>query len=285
MIRLGLIRLGPLRGRVALVRNTVGRVATVAGTGALATGTFTHDLYGPSVLAALGCSAWATLWSVTLPRDTVGNTAMALYLSPSLSMAALLTAQRIVPGIDWYWQLLADAGWTAAVLLVRPARMARILVGRERSLTPEAIEQTQELLATDPVQGPQHPMAAYWAQHVAIEDGAAPNTVLEQIERTGPESMTAVIRSTLPGKPVPKIDLLELSAAINWPEDDIHIDPVPRQGAGVRRLTVGDAPEDQMDIYTAWEKNIAPKGMPGTVITQIRTVDIADDTEGKAHPA
>ncbi|MGG7568968.1 hypothetical protein [Streptomyces sirii] len=279
-----MIRLGPLRSRFALARNAVGRVATVAGTGALATGTFTHDFYGPCVLAALGCSAWGALWSATLPRDAVGNTAMGLYLSPSVSMALLLTAQRIVPGIDWYWQLLADAGWTAVVLFVRPARMARVLVGRERSLTPEAIEQTKEVLAQDTVQaGPQHPMAAFWAQHVALEDGAAPNTMLEQIERTGPESMTAIIRSTRPGRPVGKIDLLELSAAVNWPEDDIAITPVPRQGAGVRRLTVGQAPEEAMDIYTTWEKLIAPKGMPGTVITQIRTVDVSE--EGKGLPA
>ncbi|WP_310727924.1 hypothetical protein [Streptomyces sp. N2A] len=280
-----MIRLGPLRSRFAQARNAFGRVATLAGTGALAIGTFTHDFYGPSALAALGCSAWGALWSVTLPRDAAGNTAMGLYLAPSVSLALLLTAQRIVPGIDWYWQLLTDAGWTAGVLYVRPARMARVLVGRERSLTPEAIEQTQEILAQDTVPtGPQHPMAAFWAQHVAIEGGAAPNTVLEQIERTGEESMTAVIRSTLPGKPVPKIDLLELSAAINWPEDDIAITPVPRQGAGVRRLTVGQAPEEAMDIYTAWEKLIAPKGMPATVITAIRTVDIPDE-ESKELPA
>ncbi|MFG2637936.1 hypothetical protein ACGFX8_29610 [Streptomyces sp. NPDC048362] len=280
-----MIRLGPLRGRFALARNAFARVATVAGTGALATGTFTHDFYGPSVLAALGCAGWGALWSLTLPRNAAGNTAMGLYLSPSVSMAALLTAQRIVPGIDWCWQLFADAGWTAVVLYVRPARLARVLVGREKSLTPEAIEQTQVLLAADTDQaGPQHPMAAYWAQHVAIEGGAAPNTVLEQIERTGEESMTAVIRSTLPGKPVPKIDLLELSAAINWPEDDIAITPVPKQGAGVRRLTVGQAPEEALDIYTAWEKLIAPKGMPSTVITAIRTVDIPDE-ETKELPA
>ncbi|MFD8938587.1 hypothetical protein ACFV0R_25610 [Streptomyces sp. NPDC059578] len=280
-----MIRLGPLRGRFAPARNAVGRAATVAGTGALATGAFTHDLYTPAVLAALGCAGWGALWSAALPRNAVGHTATALYLSPSLSMAALLTAQRIVPGIDWYWQLLADAGWTAIVLYVRPARVARVLAGREKSLTPEAIEQTEVLLAADTgPAGPQHPMAVFWADRVAIEGGAAPNTVLEQIERTGEESMTAVIRSTLPGKPVPKIDLLELSAAINWPEDDIAITPVPRQGAGVRRLTVGQAPEEAMDIHTAWEKLIAPKGMPATVITQIRTVTIPDE-DTKELPA
>ncbi|MFF0386872.1 hypothetical protein [Streptomyces sp. NPDC004286] len=279
-----MIRLGPQRGRFALARNAFGRVATVVGTGALATGAFTHDFYGASVLTALGCAGWGALWSLTLPRDAAGNTAMGLYLAPSVSVVALLTAQRIVPGIDWYWQLLADAGWSAAVLYVRPARLARVLAGREKSLTPEAIEQTQVLLAADTDQsGPQHPMAGYWAQHVAIEGGAAPNTVLEQIESTGEESMTAVIRSTLPGKPVPKIDLLELSAAINWPEDDIAITPVPRQGAGVRRLTVGQAPEEAMDIYSAWEKFIAPKGMPSTIITAIRTVDIPDE-EAKELP-
>ncbi|MCE0446806.1 hypothetical protein LT493_26110 [Streptomyces tricolor] len=91
-----MIRLGPLRGRFALARNAFGRVATVAGTGALATGAFTHDFYGPSVLAALGCAGWGALWSLTLPRNAAGNTAMGLYLSPSVSMAALLTAQRII---------------------------------------------------------------------------------------------------------------------------------------------------------------------------------------------
>ncbi|MEV7683230.1 hypothetical protein AB0O64_32515 [Streptomyces sp. NPDC088341] len=282
-----MIRLGPLRGRIALARNAVGRAATVAGTGALAAGTFTPDLYATSMTCTIACAGWAALWSATLPRNTVGNTSMALYLTPSLSMAALLTAQHLVPGIDWWWQLLADAVWTGGVWALRPARLARVFAGRESSLTPDAIEQTNELLVQDTVQtGPQHPMAAFWAQHVAIEGGAAANTVLEQIERTGPESMTGVIRSTIPGKPVPKIDLLELSAAINWPEDEITIAPVPRQGAGVRRLTVGQAPEEAMDLQTAWAKLIAPKGMPGTVITQIRAVDVPDtDGEGKELPA
>ncbi|MFD3931721.1 hypothetical protein [Streptomyces sp. NPDC058614] len=280
-----MIRLGPLRGRVALARNAAGRAATVAGTGALAAGIFTPDLYNTSVTCTIVCAGWGTLWSATLPRNTVGNTSMALYLTPSLSMAALLTAQHIFPGIDWWGQLLADAVWTAGVWAVRPARLARVFAGRERSLTPDTIEKTKEVLAqTDPNTGPQHPMAAFWAQYVALEDGAAPNTVLEQIERTGPGSMTAVIRSTLPGKPVPRIDLLELSAAINWPEDDITIEPVPRQGAGVRQLTVGQAPETEEDPYTRWEKYIAPKGMPGTVITAIRTVDVPDG-EGKELPA
>lgn len=50
------------------------------------------------------------------------------------------------------------------MLYVRPARMARVLVGREKSLTPEAIEQTQELQVQETLQaGPQHPMAAFWA--------------------------------------------------------------------------------------------------------------------------
>ncbi|AXK34681.1 hypothetical protein DVA86_20530 [Streptomyces armeniacus] len=273
-------RLGPLRGPIALARNAVGRAATVAGTGALAAGTFAPDAYATSITGTIVCAGWATLWSATLPRTPVGNTATALYLAPSWSLAGLLTAQHFVPGVDWWWQLLADAAWTVGVWKARPARSARVLVGREKSLTPTAIEESKEILAQDTVQGgPQHPMAAYWAQRVAIEDGAAPHTVLEQIVRTGPESMTAVIRSTLPGKPVPKIDLLELSAAINWPEDDIAITPVPRQGAGVRRLVIGQAPEQAMDLNTAWEKHIAPKGMPGTVITQIRTVDIPDPEE------
>ncbi|MEU0219968.1 hypothetical protein ABZ281_35015 [Streptomyces sp. NPDC006265] len=224
---------------------------------------------------ALLAAGYGTIWSATLPKGRALDAAMALYLSPSLSLAALLTTQRVWSGLDWWWDLLADAVWTAVVLRVRPARIAKVLAGREPSLTPQAVEQSRELLVETAPAGPQHPAAAFWAQRVAIEDGAAPNTVLEQVEETGGRTMRAVIRSTLPGKPVPTINLLELSAALNWPEDELSITPVPRQGAGVRRLTVGTAPaEEADDPYTHWAQNVAPKGMPGTVITSIRAVNI-----------
>ena len=271
-----MIALGPLRGRIALARDVFGRAATVAGTGALAAGICRPDTYNTTMTATVLAAGYATVWAATLPRGRAFDAAMALYLAPSLSLAAMLTTQRVWTGLDWWWQLLADAVWTAAVWKVRPARLAKVLSGREPSLTPEAVEQSQELLVdTAAPAGPQHPAAAFWTERVAIEGGAAPNTVLEQVDETGDCSVRAVIRCTIPGKPVPKIDLLELSAALNWPEDELAITPVPRQGAGVRRLTVGTAPADAADDpYTHWAQNVAPKGMPGTVITSIRAVTI-----------
>ncbi|MGW0836525.1 hypothetical protein [Streptomyces prunicolor] len=271
-----MIPLGPLRGRFALARDVFGRAATVAGTGALAAGAFWPDTYNTTMTATVMAAGYATIWSATLPRGRAQDAAMALYLSPSASMAVMLTTERVWSGLDWWWALLADVLWTAAVLKVRPARMAKVLTGREPSLTPAAVEHSRELLAdTATPAGPQHPAAKFWAERVAIENGAAPNTTLEQVEDTGGRSMRAVIRSTLPGRPVPKIDLLELSAALNWPEDELAITPVPRQGAGVRRLTVGAAPaEEADDPYSHWAQNVAPKGMPGTVITSIRAVTI-----------
>ncbi|MCZ4125012.1 hypothetical protein [Streptomyces sp. H39-S7] len=270
-----MIPLGPLRGRIAQVRDVFGRVLTVAGTGALAAGAFWPHTYSATMTATVVAAGYATVWSATLPKGRALDAAMALYLSSSVSLAALLTTQRIWSGLDWWWDLLGAALWTAVVLKVRPARIAKVLAGREPSLTPAAVETSRELLVEAAPAGPQHPAAAFWAQRVAIEGGAAPNTVLEQVEETGGRSMRAVIRSTLPGKPVPTINLLELSAALNWPEDELQITPVPRQGAGVRRLSVGTAPAEQTDDpYAHWAQNVAPKGMPGTVITSIRAVTI-----------
>ncbi|WP_328765399.1 MULTISPECIES: hypothetical protein [unclassified Streptomyces] len=271
-----MIPLGPLRGRFAAVRDVFGRVLTVAGPSALVAGAFWPSTYSATMTATVLAAGCGTVWAATLPKGRQFDAAMALYLSPSLSLAALLTTQHIWSSLDWWWELLAAGAWAAAVWFIRPARIAKVLAGREPSLTPESVEQSRELTEQQAgPAGPQHPQAAFWAQRVAIEDGAAPGTVLEQIEQTGPQSMRAVIRSTIPGKPVPKIDLLELSAALNWPEDELAITPVPRQGAGVRLLTVGAAPaEEATDPYTHWAENVAPKGMPGTVITSIRAVNV-----------
>ncbi|MFE7526176.1 hypothetical protein ACFU7Y_10680 [Kitasatospora sp. NPDC057542] len=268
-----MMSLGPIRGRVATARSHLGRAATLTGTAGLATGAFTTDFLPATAGGAGAAIAYGLAWSATLPKDPVRDTATALYLTPAVTMAGLLVVERLVPGVHW-WELAAGAAWAAAVWLIRPARMARVLAGREPSLTPEAVEQAQQDAPTGLEQATdRHPLAAWWSEHAAIDGGVAPGTVLEHIEQTGPQSMRAVIRSAHHGTPVPTISTTRLSALIDWDEEEITVTKMPGRGAGVRRLTVGRAPQDAADMYAHWAQHIAPKGMPGTVITGLRVVD------------
>ncbi|MFF3071030.1 hypothetical protein [Kitasatospora sp. NPDC057936] len=277
-----MMSLGPMRGRIAVARDRLGRAATLAGAGGLAAGAFTADLNLATLGGAGAAILYGLLWSATLPADPVRDTATALYLTPSATMAALFVTERLVPGVHW-WEFAVDAAWAAGVWFVRPARMARVLTGREPSLTPDAVEQARQEAPTglDPV-GDRHPLAVWWSEHAADDGGVAPGTVLEHIEQTGPRSMTAVIRSTRPGTPVPTISLTALSALLDWDEEEITVAKMSGRGAGVRRLTVGRAPQQAADLYAHWAKNIAPKGMPGTTITDIRVVDVETGREVEA---
>ncbi|MCX4557474.1 hypothetical protein OHA02_14815 [Streptomyces phaeochromogenes] len=270
-----MIRLGPVRGGIAVARNCIGRLATLTSAAALTTCAFTPDLYGASLAAAIAATGWGALWSVTLPPGYIREASAPLYLAPSVSMAVLLTVERIVPGVQW-WELTLDAVWAAAVWFIRPARLARVWAGREPSLNPDLLPAAKPVVVAA---GSQHPMSLWWAQHVAVQGGAAPGTVLEGVEQTGPKSLRAVIRSTLPGQPVPEVSPHHLSALLDWPEEEISIRPVPRRGAGVRQLTVGHG-ATAVDLYSLWEEQIAPKGMPGTRITKVRTVSTGTELDG-----
>ncbi|MFE7524680.1 hypothetical protein ACFU7Y_03050 [Kitasatospora sp. NPDC057542] len=266
--------LGPLRGRIAVARGYAGRTATLAGTAGLAAGALT-DAPLPFIVtlsSAGAATAWGLIWSATLPKGRIRDAATALYLVAPVSAAGLLVTERLVHGLHW-WELALDAAWAAATWKVRPARMARVLAGRERSLTPEAVQQVQEQQAAALVPaGSTHPMSIWWAQRVAVEGGVAPGTVLTDVERTGEKGMSGLIRATVPGTPVPTISITALSALLDWDEEEISVAKVAGRGAGVRRLTVGTA-DQAVDPYTHWIKNIAPKGMPGTVITGVRIID------------
>ncbi|MFF2951797.1 hypothetical protein ACFVVU_10720 [Kitasatospora sp. NPDC057965] len=276
-----MMSLGPMRGRLAVARDRIGRAATLTGALALTGTALNPDWYPASIGAAGAALGFGLLWSATLPAGQVRDTATALYVAPSAAMAGLLVAERLVHGVHW-WELAADTAWTLVVWFVRPARLARVVAGREPSLSPAAVETAQQALAETgvPSDGERHPMAVWWSERAAVVGGVAPGTVLEHIERTGPQSMTAIIRSARPGAPVPTISITALSALLDWDEEEITVAKIPGRGAGVRRLTVGrPAPQHGADLHAYWAEHIAPKGMPGTTITAIRTVDLDKQVE------
>ncbi|MFD8533859.1 hypothetical protein ACFV0L_41270 [Streptosporangium canum] len=248
------------RRRLDVVRSATGRLATAAGAVAAAAGLFTDGFTGASLLAtaALSLTGLATLrlWK---PDGHQKATASVLYLSPGVGLAAVLIGERIIAGPHWS-EALALTAWTVGTGLLRPARLARRMVS-----PPPA--PSVELAPVQEVDG--HPAARWWAQNVAVDGGAAAGTVLEEVQRTGEQAMRAIIRSVIPGEPVPDISVRRLSALMDIPEDLISIGPVPGRGAAVRLLHVGAADEEQ-DAATIWATRIAPMAMQGAVLTGIR---------------
>lgn len=251
------------RRRLDAVRSATGRVATMAGAGLAAAGLLDGQTtgLGLAVVAAATAAGLVTLrlWK---PSGHQRATASVLYLMPGTSLLALLIAERLVPGIHW-GEALALAVWTAATWVLRPARVARRMMCPPPSPAPSVdLAPMDEEVAS-------HPAARWWAVNVAAEGGAGVSTVLEDVEQTGPSAMRAVIRSAVPGEPVPDIPVRRLSALMDIPEDLISIGPVPGRGAGVRLLTIGQAAQTA-DPATVWAQRIAPAAMPGSALTGIR---------------
>jgi hypothetical protein len=263
------------RRRLDTVRSATGRVATLAGAGAASVGLFTGDVTGWSLLA-IGALTLAGLGTLRLwqPDGHQRATATALYLMPGTGLAALLVAEQMVPGIHPA-EALALLTWTTATVALRPARLGRHLLSPPSSRALAVVE------GVEPQPGCGHPAARWWARNVAVKGGPGPATALDEVQRTGETAMRAIIRSTIPGKPVPDISVKDLSALMDVPEEQITMGPVPGRGAGVRLLQVGQPDEDQSPA-SLWTQRIAPLAMPDTVLTSVRTgrPDARPDTEG-----
>lgn len=267
-------------------RSRTGRVATAAGVAAATAGLFTPVATGESLLATAVATGAGLVFlptrratkfketkvvtehhdgmSVHIRREPThqARTASVLYAVPGVSLAVVLVAERMVPGVHW-GEALAVTVWSAGTWWLRPARSARHML--VPPLPP--LEKTADLVVQEQA-ADTHPAAQWWAERAAIEDGAAPGTLLEDIERTGENAMRAVIRSAIPGVPVPEISTRRLSALMDVPQDLITIGPVPGRGASVQLLTVGTA-NDALDAHSMWATRIAPLAMPGATITAI----------------
>ncbi|MGN7139143.1 hypothetical protein [Streptomyces pseudogriseolus] len=279
-------QLDTARRRLDTARSHTGRVATAAGAAMATAGLFTPEVTGESLVATVVATGAGLVFLptrkatkfketkvVTEHHDGMSvrtrtepthqaRTASVLYAAPGVSLMAVLVAERIVPGVHW-GEALAVALWSAGTWWLRPGRAARHML--VPPLPP--VEKTADVaVAEQPAY--EHPAAQWWAERAAVEGGAAPGTLLEEVERTGESAMRAVIRSVIPGEPVPDISVRRLSALMDVPEDLIAVGPVPGRGASVRLLTVGTA-DEALDARTVWATRIAPLAMPGATITEI----------------
>ena len=250
---------------VATTRDRTGRVATLAGSVALAGGIFTNDLTTATVLGTVAATGTglATMALGDHP-GIVRATARVLYAAPGASLLAILAAERIASGVRW-WEVVAVAAWTAGTWALRPARLARRLLGHQ--VAPE-LANTAPLA---PVQAEEtNPGARWWTLNVARD--IAPNTRLTDLEAFGREYVRAVIVSTVPGEPVPDISIPRLSARMNVPKDLITITPVPGKGAGFQLLTLGTPPAQALSPEQEWA-DIAKAVLPGTSLLDVRVYE------------
>ncbi len=258
-------QLDSARRHIDTARSRVGRVATAAGAATATAGLFTPEVTGESLLAtALATGAGLVFLPTGRSEGHQKAVSIVMYLAPGVSLTGVLIAERIVSGVHW-GEALAVALWSAGTWWLRPSRAARHML--VPPLPPLPVQPTGDLVAAE--QTYEHPAAEWWAERAAIEEGAAPGTLLEDIEQTGENAMKAVIRSAIPGEPVPEISTRRLSALMDVPQDLITIGPVPGRGASVQLLTVGTADEEVPDAKTLWAARIAPLAMPGSSITAI----------------
>ena len=126
---------------LARVRDTAGRVATVAGSAVLTAGLATDTVTLPGVLAAAATAGigLATNWKILRAPEAVRGTAIALYAIPHAGATAVLIGEMAAP--DTLVSVLVQAGavvlWTGAVWRLRPGTLARQVVtaGEDQELT------------------------------------------------------------------------------------------------------------------------------------------------------
>lgn len=243
-------------------RSRLGRAGTVAGAAALTAAAFAPQTLAATAPCVAGAVGLGVLVSIRPWRDDVPDAVTALYAAPGALLLGEMVAFRMVgTGLQWP-ELIAGAVWIGGTWWVRPARLAVLLAGSDSApaKTSAAIES-----------GPAGRLTAFWAQHVACEDGAAPGTRLEKVHVAGPQDFRAEIVASR-GKAVPSIPLAALSALTDIPAALITITPVQGSGAGRMAWTVRPAAAPSAtgtDLQSVWAAHVATKAMPGAVITRI----------------
>ncbi|GCD99740.1 hypothetical protein [Embleya hyalina] len=252
----------------ARARDTAGRAGTLAGAAILTASTLDAQaaLYGAP--AALGVAALGALtlrpWRESVPAEIT-----VLYMTPATLLLIEAGTFRLIPGTHWGEALFA-AIWASATWWVRPSLVAHALADIDPPTT-ASTKAEQACVALELAATPAERLVAWWAAAVACDGGAAPGTHLEYPEVDGPCDFAAEIVADVRGVPVPDIPLAKLSALTDIPLDLITVGPVPGCGAGRKHLTVGTRRREQDDdIQARWERQVASKAMPGSVITHIR---------------
>ncbi|MER5293552.1 hypothetical protein ABT382_15940 [Streptomyces pharetrae] len=175
---------------------------------------------------------------------------------------AVYAAAAIVPGRPW-WEPAAALGWGAAMSAMLP-------------ITRSTWSPPANVSAVYP--------PGFTGLVMRMWDGAevAPDTWLENIEQTvstqHPDFTAHVVAPA--GKPVPRIDLVDVAACFGFPVDCVALDEIPGTGPGRMRLTVAPTTRRRGgSIEEMWAENVArPDGaIPGSQIVRVEQFTASGD--------
>ncbi|MEU9535876.1 hypothetical protein AB0D00_26655 [Streptomyces sp. NPDC048213] len=271
---------------LARVRSTVGRAATVAGalvlTGGLGNDVFT--LPGAAAAIAAAGVGLATNPKVRHAPESVRWTAVSLYAAPHAGCAVILVGERLAPegSVSVLVQAAVIALWTGATWMLRPGLTAREFA--DEVLAQELAEAAKAAEAEAAAFVPAAPAyaseaACWWGENFAVEGGIAPGTVLLDHRQVSAQCVALIIGTQTHGQAVPDISKPGLSAALDIPEEQIDIGPVPGRGAGVRLLVLGQRPVAEAEVEPVdsdaemWAE-IATAAMPGVELIEANTYEM-----------
>jgi hypothetical protein len=207
-----------------------------------------------------GCVWW--LYRKVKTRDFRRTIRTAQRVLGPVTGSAVYAAAAIVPGHAW-WEPVAALGWGGL--------MAAALPITRSTWTPPTTE-----TALYP--------SGFRGLVMQMWDAAkvAPGTWLENIEQTidaaHPDFIADVVAPV--GKPVPRIDLVDVAACFGFPVGCVDLDEIPGTGPGRMRLTV--APTSRRgggSIEEMWAEKVARPGgaIPGSEIVRVEQFPVTGD--------
>ncbi|MFE0448606.1 DNA translocase FtsK [Streptomyces fungicidicus] len=207
-----------------------------------------------------GCVWW--LYRKVKTKDFRRTIRTAQRVLGPVTGGAVYAAAAIVPGHSW-WEPVAALGWGAAMSAALPITRS--------TWTPPA---------TDTAVYPPGFRGLVMQMWDAAE--VAPGTWLENIQQTidaaHPDFTAHVVAPA--GKPVPRIDLVDVAACFGFPVGGVDLDEIPGVGPGRMRLTVAPTTRRRGgSIEEMWAENVArPDGaIPGSEIVRVEQFPASGD--------
>ncbi|WP_333746281.1 hypothetical protein [Streptomyces sp. IBSBF 2950] len=262
----------------------VGRLATLAGGGAMAAGLFTDAGTLPAILTTVAAGLGGAFLS---PRFQLAHPmkkpiVYTVYLAPHTVLTANLITELAWDATEGR---LVQGGvtvlWTAGVWWLRPGRLAkRVAKWPEPVIETDDTEADQDAGAGAEVAIalPDDPAGRWWALNAAKKDGVAEGTRVIAVRAIEDRRRVAVALTAIEkGEPVPDIKIKRLSALMNVPEQLLEIQDIPGRGAGFAMLLIGPKPEagptPDDDVWT----EIGRSALPGVTLTEINEYDMSKE--------
>ncbi|WOT40667.1 DNA translocase FtsK [Streptomyces coeruleorubidus] len=208
-----------------------------------------------------GCVWW--LYRKAKTRDFHRTLRTAQRVLGPVTGGAVYAAAAIVPGRPW-WEPAAALGWGALMSAALPITRS--------TWTP----QLNHSVAYPP---------GFPGLVMRLWDDAevAPDTRLENIHQTiSPQHPDFTADIVAPaGKPVPRLDLVDVAAAFGLPVGSVTVEEIPGTGPGRMRLTVTPTSRrgDGGSIEDVWAERVARPGgaIPGSSITRVESFPARGD--------